>query len=285
MLPQLANVYNPTRVYPNSQWLASPKLDGIRCLYYSPERGLTSRSQKLRYVGFEEIEQICELLRISSNLSFLDGELYISGEKFDIISGIVRDTKDYDVAAKARVEFRIFAVGSIDAPLMPAGLMYDLMRQALPGTGKVSYLPHSYIPNTPSAVQAETEAVRVSGRSLRGGTPSDEGIMLRNPTSVYAGGRSNNLLKVKNFVKSTFVIVGFGKGTGKFANSLGNLLVRGMIDGMVVMGKVGTGFNDEERLDIWANQSSYLGRDIEVIYLGITPARRSLRHPIFSRFV
>lgn len=277
MLPQLANVYNPNKVYPNPVWLASPKLDGIRCLYYAPDKGLTSRSQRLRYVGFEEIEQICELLRVNNNLSFLDGELYIPGEKFDIISGIVRDSKDYDVAAKARVEFRIFAVGSIANPNMDAGAMLDLMEAKLPTSGRVLHLDHSIIGNNAIAVQAETELVKVSGRS-------DEGIMLRNPTSVYAGGRSNNLLKVKNFVKSNFVIVGFTKGTGKFANSLGNLLVRGLIDGMVVMGKVGTGFNDEERLDIWANQSSYLGRDIEVIYLGITPARRSLRHPIFSRF-
>ena len=277
MLPQLANVYNPTRVYPNPVWLASPKLDGIRCLYYA-DKGLTSRSQKQRYIGFGEIEQICDSLRISNNLSFLDGELYIPGEKFDVISGIVRDSKDYDVAAKARVEFRVFAIGSIANPNMNARAMLDLMKSALSDTGRVNYLPHSVIPNIPIAVQTEAELVKSSGRS-------DEGIMLRNPSSVYAEGRSNNLLKVKNFVKSNFVIVGFGKGTGKFANSLGNLLVRGLIDGMVVMGKVGTGFSDEERLDIWANQSSYLGRDIEVIYLGITPARRSLRHPIFSRFV
>ena len=277
MLPQLANVYNPTKNYPNSVWLASPKLDGIRCLYYAPDKGLISRSQRLRYVGFEEIEQICEALRITNNLSFLDGELYIPGEKFDIISGIVRDSKDYDVATKARVEFRIFALGSIANPNMDAGAMLDLMEAKLPTSGRVIHLDHSIIGNTPIAIQAKTEQVRIDGRS-------DEGIMLRNPSSIYAGGRSNNLLKVKNFVKSTFVIVGFGKGTGKFANSLGNLLVRGMVNGVVVMGKVWTGFNDEERLDIWANQSSYLGRDIEVIYLGITPAKKSLRHPIFSRF-
>ena len=278
MLPQLANVYNPTKVYPNPVWLASPKLDGIRCLYYSSDRGLTSRSQRLRYLGFGEIEQICESLRISNNLSFLDGELYIPGEKFDIISGIVRDSKDYDVAAKARVEFRIFALGSIANPNMDAGAMLDLMEATLPSIGRVLHLDHSIIGNTPIDIQAETEQVRIDGRS-------DEGIMLRNPTSVYAGGRSNNLLKVKNFVKSNFVIVGFARGTGQFANSLGNLLVRGMVDGMVVMGKVGTGFTAAERLDIWANQSTYLGRDIEVIYLGVTPARRSLRHPIFSRFI
>lgn len=178
MFPQLADTYNPIKVYPNFQWLASPKLDGIRCLYYAPNKGLTSRTQRLRYVGFEEIEQICESLRINNNLSFLDGELYIPGEKFDVISGIVRDTKDYDVSAKARVEFRVFAVGSIANPNMTAESMLDLMKSALSDTGRVNYLPHSVIPNIPIAVQTEAELVKSSGRS-------DEGIMLRNPSSVY----------------------------------------------------------------------------------------------------
>lgn len=276
MLPQLANTYNPTKVYLNSQWLASPKLDGIRCLYYSPERGLTSRSQKLRYLGFEEIETNCQMLCADNNLSFLDGELYIPGEKFDVISGIVRDSKDYDINAKARVEFRIFAVGSIANPNMDAGAMLDLMEATLPTLGRVVHLDHSIIENNAIAIQAEAESVKVNGRS-------DEGIMLRNPSSIYAGGRSNDLLKVKNFVKNTFVVVGFTKGTGKFAKSLGNVLVRGMVDGKIVNAKVGTGFSDLMRSQIWASQSDYLGKDVEVIYLGVTPGG-SLRHPIFSKF-
>ncbi|MEG3840485.1 hypothetical protein [Microcoleus sp. herbarium14] len=278
MFPQLANTYNPTKNYSTSAWLASPKLDGIRCLYYAPDKGLTSRSQKLRYVGFEEIEQVCESLRISNNLSFLDGELYIPGEKFDVISGIVRDRTNININNKLRVEFRIFALGLTTKPDMTARTMLDLMQLMIPTGGRVNCLPHSVILNTPASIQNVAELVKASGRS-------DEGIMLRNPSSVYAAGRSNNLLKVKNFVKSTFVIVGFNKGTGQFANSLGNLLVRGMVDGMVVMGRVGTGFSVAERWDIWANQSTFLGRDIEVIYLGITPARKSLRHPIFSQFL
>ncbi len=277
MLPQLANTYNPTKVYPNSQWLASPKLDGIRCLYYSPDKGLTSRSQKLRYVGFEEIETNCQMLCADNQLSFLDGELYIPGEKFDVISGIVRDRTNYDINAKARVEFRVFAVGSLSAPLMPAGLMYDLMMSALPDAGKVSYLPCSSIPNTPASIQIEAELVKISGRSA-------EGIMLRNPSSVYADGRSNNLLKVKNFVKSNFTIVGFTKGTGKYIKSLGNLLIRGMVGEVIVNSKVGTGFTDLMRSQIWTNQVTFLGEDIEVIFLGVTPGG-SLRHPIFSSFV
>ena len=276
MLPQLANTYNPTKNYGHFQWAASPKLDGIRALYI-PGEGLISRSKKTQFVGFSSIERMCESICKTDNLSFIDGELYIPGEKFDIISGIVRKSKNYDLDAKFRVELKVFAVGSIDAPLMPAGLMYDLIRFAIPDTGKVNYLPQTYIKNTPTVVQSFAELVKNNG-------DSDEGIMLRNSTSVYASGRSDNLLKVKNFVKSNFVIVGFTKGTGKYAKSLGNVLIRGMVDGKIINAKVGTGFNDSERSNIWTNQSNYLGKDIEVIYLGVT-ANESLRHPIFSKLV
>ncbi|MGB8688901.1 MAG: hypothetical protein WCD53_16405 [Microcoleus sp.] len=276
MLPQLANTYNPTRNYPVTEWLASPKLDGVRCLY-QPDKGLISRSQKTRYVGFGSIEQICESICKNSNLKFIDGELYIPGEKFDIISGIVRKSKKYDVDQKARVEFRVFAIGSFATPEMLANEMFDAIVSIFPETGKVNYLENKRIPNTAAEVQAETELVKSSGRS-------NEGIMLRNPSSVYVGVRSNDLLKVKNFVKNSFVVVGFTKGTGKYSQSLGNLLIRGMVDGKIVNARVGTGFTDAMRSEIWTNQSKYLGVNISVIYLGVTP-NGSLRHPVFSSFV
>jgi DNA ligase-1 len=279
MLPQLANTYVPSKKYPVSNWLASPKLDGVRALY-QPDEGLTSRSQKTRYVGFGSIESICETICQCSFLSFLDGELWIPDEKFDVISGIVRAGKRSNILlrdAKARVEFRIFAIGSIVSPEIKAGKMLDLMASTIPSTGRVSYLQSSIVPNTPSAIYAETELVKKTGRS-------DEGIMLRNPSSIYAGVRSNDLLKVKNFVKSEFVIVGFTKGTGKYSKSLGNLLVRGMVDGKIVNAKVGTGFNDQERSNIWINQSSYLGQNIQIVYLGVTVAGK-LRFPVFSHFI
>ncbi|PSB52147.1 hypothetical protein C7B67_08140 [filamentous cyanobacterium Phorm 6] len=142
---------------------------------------------------------------------------------------------------------------------------------------RVVVVEQSVIENTPSAIQAKAEAIKAEGRS-------DEGIMLRNPSYVYSETRSNNLVKVKNFVKTPFVIVGFAKGRGKYANSLGAVSVRALIDGSIVNTKVGSGFSDLERSSIWENQSNYLGTNIEVINLGITKSG-NVRHPIFSRFL
>ncbi|MEG3981844.1 ATP-dependent DNA ligase [Microcoleus sp. D3_18a_C4] len=280
MLPELANSYSPTKNYDLGFWLSSPKLDGLRCIYTrdGKDRGLRSRSGTTRYVGgFDRLELECRAICDANNLSFLDGELYIPTTPFDIISGLVRDRTNYEITEKYRVEFRIFAIGSATNPNMKAQEMVALIEQIIPVRGMISYIPQKLIRNTPSDIQAEAELVRAFGLS-------DEGIMLRNPSSVYAGVRSNNLLKVKNFVKNSFTVVGFTKGTGKFTNSLGSLLVRGMVDETIVNAKVGTGFNDSERSDMWTNQSNYLGKDVEVIYLGVTAAG-SLRHPIFSRFV
>jgi hypothetical protein len=55
-----------------------------------------------------------------------------------------------------------------------------------------------------------------------------------------------------------------------------------MIDGVTVTSKVGTGFTDEERATIWNNQSEYLGRSVEILYMGVTSGG-SLRQPVFVK--
>jgi len=279
MLPQLANTYSPTKNYGVTEWFSSPKLDGVRCLYENMTSGLRSRSGLTRYSGLTEIEEMCESIRSTNNLSFIDGELYIPETPFDVISGIVRSRKTVEavVANKQRVQFRIFAIGFNQFPTMQTVHEVDQLKQIFPAMGKISYVPQKLIQNNALVIQAEAELIKSSGLS-------DEGIMLRNPNSVYAGVRSNNLLKVKNFVKNNFTVIGFTKGSGKYLKSLGNVLIRGMIDGRTINSKVGTGFTDLERSTIWANQADYLGRTVEVVYLGVT-ATGSLRHPIFSAFV
>ncbi|MEG5043554.1 ATP-dependent DNA ligase [Microcoleus sp. B4-C1] len=277
MLLQLANTYSPTKNYGVAEWLSSPKLDGVRCLYENLTSGLRSRSGLTRYSGLGEIEQICESIRVANNLLFLDGELYIPGEPFDRISGIIRTTKATQATNKLRVEFRIFAIGFTQYPNIRAADEYNQIQQILPAMGKVSYVPQKLIQNNPLVIQAEADFVKSSGQSA-------EGIMLRNPNSVYFQGRSIALLKVKNFVKAQLQVAGFTKGSGKYSASLGNLLVGGNINGRIVNARVGTGFSDAERSTIWANQPNYMGRIVEVIHLGIT-ATGALRHPVFSAFV
>ncbi|MFM6400615.1 MAG: hypothetical protein ACKPFF_28390, partial [Planktothrix sp.] len=93
------------------------------------------------------------------------------------------------------------------------------------------------IENNPIAIQTQNQFNRDNGFSL-------EGTMLRHQDIAYFQGRSNHLLKVKNFEKSVFTVVGFSKGTGKYSASLGKILIEGDVNSVKVTAKVGTGFTD-----------------------------------------
>ncbi|MFM6209212.1 hypothetical protein, partial [Planktothrix sp.] len=199
-------------------------------------------------------------------------------EKFDIISGIVRDRKNYDLALKQKVQFHIFALWSATSAWQDTDEMVNAIPGILPANQSIIVpVPYVFIENNPIAIQTQNQFNRDNGFSL-------EGTMLRHQDIAYFQGRSNHLLKVKNFEKSVFTVVGFSKGTGKYSASLGKILIEGDVNSVKVTAKVGTGFTDAERLEVWNNQTRFLNRQVEVIYLGVT-SKFSLRHPVFSRFV
>jgi ATP-dependent DNA ligase len=229
---------------------------------------------KSKFVGLDHILDICK-----QQGYILDGELYIPGEPFDVISGIVRGGKKYDIAKKQRLQFHIFAILSIETrEWLSTQEMIDTIPGVIPSDQSIVVgNPYTLIENTPTSIQAQNQFNKDSGLS-------NEGTILRHPDIAYFEGRSNDLLKVKNFEKSTFICTGFFKGTGKYSQSLGKISVQSDILGVPVAARVGTGFSDAERLEIWNNQSNYRGRQLEVIHLGLTKAN-SVRHPVFSRFI
>jgi DNA ligase-1 len=71
-----------------------------------------------------------------------------------------------------------------------------------------------------------------------------EGLMLRQPGSVYEAGRSHTLLKVKSFKDDEGRVIAHVAGAGRHKGRLGALVVE-MANG--VRFNVGTGFSDQER--------------------------------------
>ena len=270
---QLARTYRPTKDYEVSGWWSSPKLDGVRCLFL-PGQGLYSRTLKTKFVGLEHIEQVCREI----GFNVIDGELYIPGEKFDRISGIARDRKNYDPLEKTRLQFHVFALWSATSAWQDTDEMLNSIPATLPKNQSIVVpVPHVFIENNPLAIQNQCQFYQDQGFS-------QEGMMLRHQDVAYYQGRSDHLLKVKNFTKSNFRIVNFSRGRGKYGSSLGRILVEGFVGGTLVSARVGSGFSDAERQLIWNNQTQFLHTEVEIIYLGVT-ARQSLRHPVFSKFV
>jgi DNA ligase-1 len=90
-----------------------------------------------------------------------------------------------------------------------------------------------------------------------------EGIMINICDAPYEFKRTTNLLKVKKMNTLDLQIIGFEEGSGRLAGTLGAILVR-YKDGNTV--KVGSGFTDWLREEIWKNQGKYLDAICEIQY-------------------
>jgi len=236
-------------------------------------RGLRSQNLKTRYVGFDQLELACRSICDANNLSFLDGELYIPGASLETISLLVRDRANYELSEKFAVEFRISAVGSATNPNMIGQEMVNLMEQNIPKQGMVSYIPQKLIRNTPLSILEEANTVMDAGMN--------EEIILRNPDSIYSGVRSDNLLKVKGITSGIFTVVGFTQSATTGFTSY--MSVEGTINGINKTSRV-YGLNEEEEQELWMNQTSYLGKQVLIIHMGLT-STGNLRNPAFGRFV
>lgn len=110
----------------------------------------------------------------------------------------------------------------------------------------------------------------------------EEGVMINICDAPYEFKRTNNLLKVKKMDTLDLEIVGVEAGEGRLANTLGAIHVR-YKDGNIV--KVGSGFSDWMRDEIWHNQIYYIGKIAEIQFFEETKNDKggvSLRFPIFK---
>ncbi len=71
-----------------------------------------------------------------------------------------------------------------------------------------------------------------------------EGVMIKDPNSLYERKRSYKLLKVKRFEDAEATVVGHQKGTGRCSGMMGALLMQEK-DGTEF--KIGSGFDDKQR--------------------------------------
>ncbi len=111
-----------------------------------------------------------------------------------------------------------------------------------------------------------------------------EGIMINICYAPYEFKRTWNLLKVKKMNTMDLQIIGFEEGTGRLAGTLGAILVR-YKNGNTV--KVGSGFTDWLRTEIWNNRGKYMDAICEIKYFEETTNQdggESLRFPIFNDF-
>ena len=215
----LANVWNPS-IDPTGWWM-SEKYDGLRG--YWDGRKLWSRKGNLIHAPDYFL---AELPRDVA----LDGELWIGHGKFEETASIVRSEKPDD--RWKRVRFMVF-----DAPHSKGTFeeRMQFLRATLPeGNQFVRVVTQERCKGSAQLLAERDRVVRLGG----------EGLMLRQPESIYEAGRSATLLKVKPYDDAEATVIAHEPGQGKYKGKLGALRVR-TDDGKEF--SVGSGFTDAER--------------------------------------
>jgi len=202
-------------------WWMSEKLDGVRA-YWDGKQFLSRQGNR-----YHAPDWFVEGLPDTP----LDGELWLGRGKFQVAVGIAKRQDKPDTWKQLR--FVIF-----DAPALPDDFETRLQfyqdylnRHSPPFAAAHTQLPCQSLDHLRQELE---RVVSVGG----------EGLMLRQPRSKYAVGRSSTLLKVKRFHDGEAKVIGHQGGAGRHKGRLGALLAE--LPNGIQFG-VGTGFSDKER--------------------------------------
>ena len=241
--------------------LATPKLDGIRCLKVNGK----AVSRKFIEIPNHHIRNWIE----ANCPDGFDGEIMLPNKTFN-------ETQSAVMREEGEPDFQYFVFDYVVSDLKRGyrDRCEDLREWMTNDKTKVVVvLPH-VINDYETLRQYEIQAV----------ANDYEGVMLRAPNSPYKCGRSTlnegYLLKFKRFEDSEAEVLGFVEqmannnekvkdelGNSKRSshkankapkNTLGKILVRDLKTGVEF--SIGTGFDDAMKKEIWDNQPTYIGK-------------------------
>jgi DNA ligase-1 len=202
-------------------WWMSEKLDGVRA--YWTGKGFLSRQGNVYHAPDWFVQGLPDVP--------LDGELWLGRKLFQRAVSIVRRQDKSDLWKDIR--FLVFDAPALDREFEAR---VEFVRKTIEKHGPKHAQAHEH-ELCKDIDHLRKELARVEGL---GG----EGLMLRQPGSKYAAGRSTTLLKVKTFHDADARVISHEPGAGRHKGRLGALLVQ-MADGTRFA--VGTGFSDAER--------------------------------------
>ena len=283
--------------FSSDEWIFEVKWDGIRAIsYLKGELSIRSRNQKELTGNFPELSELKDLARDT----VLDGEIVVMKDgkpDFQTLIQRKQNTNPADIrymSGKFPATYIIFDILEkdgeelLDIPLMERK---EILKNSVKEGNFVV-----------QSMFVEGTGVAYYQAALEKGL---EGIIAKKKQSSYEPGkRSNNWLKIKEANTCDCVIFGYTKGEGNRKKAFGSLIL-GLYDmaGPVFIGKVGTGFSQEDMenmkqvLDKFRVEEETLpgvdmDREItwlrpnvvcEVGYQSITEDGK-LRIPVFKRF-
>ena len=283
---QLAQKYfeKPERVL-GKTFAVTTKIDGGRIIAIK-ENGAVSFFTRAgqRYEGLVDLEK--EMMDTFPEGTVLDGEITIlndagipSKEAYKKAMKITRSDGE-----KHGLKMKVFDTLDIDEwRAQRSTTDYVTRRAVLDGLYFQPAIQRTYFEVLPELYRGDDPAkiLELLDEALNN---KEEGVMINICDAPYEFGRTWNLMKVKKMNTLDLEIIGFEEGEGRLAGTLGAILVR-YKNGNVV--KVGSGFTDWLRKEIWTNRNSHLGTICEIQYFEETTNADggiSLRFPVFKDF-
>lgn len=260
-----------------------PKLDGHRCIAVLDSNGkctLWSRTRK----PITSMTHIVEAIeRLGMHSTVFDGELYNHHfrDRFEELTSFIRDS-EFKPGAE-HVQYHIYD--------MPSSWGFGKRWEFLTGHLKLSLVeppdvfrhhiahgvPPALVPVETWKVEDEDELMVAFNNYLGHGY---EGAMARNVDGEYVNKRSYDLLKIKEFQDSEFLVTGVEEGRGKLAGHA--IFVCKMSNGTEFRAKLK---GEQELLKKYFERPDLaIGRMMTVKYQGFTNKNGVPRFPVAMRF-
>ena len=201
--------------------IAQPKLDGVRCLAQVLPNGqvsLVSRNNK-PFPEMPGIRAAIQAVGLPEGI-ILDGELYSTtlgstpAENFQKVVGLTRRAKlkPQDELDSLQVSLNIFDLIDKNDASLPFVNRWKLANSYAKKdpTDRLTIVPN-YL------VRSKKDIEDLLAKNLADGF---EGVMIRDPKSIYQGRRSYFLQKYKQFNDEEFEVIGFEEGQGNDAGTV-----------------------------------------------------------------
>lgn len=276
MKPMLARTVGPK--FNHFPCYVQPKLNGVRALFQRTGNAYNgtfqSRDEKI-WVDSVLHHLLIELYSIKDIVKdfVLDGELYVHGWKLQRINGAIAINRKEPRKDTHEVCFHIFDVvsGTQKFSERYLDLMNNIQAARLP---HIKAVPTAFASNRREFDQLfhHWTAQGYEGIMGRVDAPYEYGEHWSNRSDAMTEYRSKTLWKHKQWEDREFVCVGVTQGEGKADIGIGALVLNTNIkevnDDFHNNFKVGTGFDDELRIEFMKNPP--IGKLVRVRYLCLT---------------
>jgi len=269
----LAKVYDGR---PVDNWWASEKWDGYRAIWDG--KSFKSRAGK----NFDVPDWYKSIMPPTIAL---DGELWLGRGEFESC-GLLRrkkPTKSSELVKwenswkAADVKYKVFDVLNNDDifenRMLLLNKIVNTRNSCMTQLGLSDLAP--ILEFTTQIMVSKSSALKLAKKIIAGG---GEGIMLREPGSLYEAKRSKTLYKIKEVADTEATIIGYKPGTGKYKNLMGSFICT-LIDNPEIKFNV-SGMDDSIRKSYKKTHS--IGTIITITYNGFS-TRGVPRHPRYLR--